>query len=75
MIIFKWLFIEHLACFFLPLPSTTPLKNLAVVSSLETRLLLNTKEVIESYSLELYIFVRKRFRHFKGRVIITRSAF
>lgn len=31
------------------------------------RLLLNTKEVIEFYSLELYILVRKKFSHFKGR--------
>lgn len=31
------------------------------------RLLLNTKEVIKFYSLELYILVRKKFSHFKGR--------
>lgn len=31
------------------------------------RLLLNTKEVIKFYSLELYILVRKKFSYFKGR--------
>ena len=45
------------------------------ISVLKMRLLLNPKEVIASFVFELYVLLRKGFRPFKGRVIMTSSAF